>query len=50
VETCRPVAAAGADFIAVSSGIWAHPEGPAAAAAAFTRQIALGLADRPPAA
>ena len=26
---------AGADFIAVSSGVWNHPEGPAAAVKAF---------------
>jgi thiamine-phosphate pyrophosphorylase len=47
VDNCRPLVAAGADFIAVSSGVWAHPEGPAAAVAAFTAQIALGLSDRP---
>jgi thiamine-phosphate pyrophosphorylase len=47
VDNCRPLVAAGADFIAVSSGVWAHPQGPAAAVAAFTAQIALGLSDRP---
>jgi thiamine-phosphate pyrophosphorylase len=46
VENCRPLAAAGADFLAVSAGIWNHPEGPAAAVAAFNREIALGLAER----
>jgi thiamine-phosphate pyrophosphorylase len=46
VETCRVVAAAGADFIAVSAGVWAHPDGPAAAVRAFNTQIALGVADR----
>ena len=29
VENARPLIEAGADFIAVSSGIWAHPKGPA---------------------
>jgi thiamine-phosphate pyrophosphorylase len=46
VDNCRPLVAAGADFLAVSSGVWAHPAGPAAAVSAFTRQIALGLEDR----
>jgi thiamine-phosphate pyrophosphorylase len=46
-DNCRPLAAAGADFLAVSAGVWSHPAGPAAAAAALTHQIALGLADRP---
>lgn len=30
-----PLAAAGADFLAVSAGVWAHAAGPAAAVAAF---------------
>ena len=30
-----PLVAAGADFLAVSSAVWAHPEGPAAGVAAF---------------
>ncbi len=47
VDNCRPVAAAGADFLAVSAGVWAFPAGPAAAVAAFNAQIALGLGDRP---
>jgi thiamine-phosphate pyrophosphorylase len=46
VETAAAVAAAGADFIAVSAGVWAHPEGPKAAVAAFNREIARGLAAR----
>ncbi len=45
-ETARSIAAAGADFIAVSAGVWAHPEGPAAAVAGFRREITAGLADR----
>jgi thiamine-phosphate pyrophosphorylase len=46
VGNCRPLAAAGADFIAVSAGVWSHPEGPAAAVAAFNAEIAVGLAER----
>ena len=30
--TAGDLARAGADFVAVSSGVWSHPEGPAAAA------------------
>jgi thiamine-phosphate pyrophosphorylase len=47
VETAAALAAAGADFIAVSSGVWAYPEGPAAAVVAFNAQIAEGLKLRP---
>ena|SRR6185503_17800023 len=46
VPTAREVAAAGADFIAVSAGVWSYGEGPAVAVAAFNAQIALGVADR----
>jgi len=35
VETAGQMAAAGADFIAVSAGVWGYPEGPKAAVAAF---------------
>jgi thiamine-phosphate pyrophosphorylase len=35
VENCRPLVEAGADFVAVSSGVWRHPDGPAAAVRAF---------------
>jgi thiamine-phosphate pyrophosphorylase len=35
VENCKPLIEAGADFLAVSSGIWDHPQGPAAAVKAF---------------
>ncbi|WP_310542182.1 thiamine phosphate synthase [Phenylobacterium sp.] len=45
-ETARGLAAAGADFLAVSAGVWAHPEGPAAAVKAIDAEIALGLAER----
>ncbi|BCW90369.1 Thiamine-phosphate synthase [Alphaproteobacteria bacterium SO-S41] len=35
VENAAPVIAAGADFLAVSAGVWAHPKGPRAAVAEF---------------
>jgi thiamine-phosphate pyrophosphorylase len=35
VANAAPLVTAGADFIAVSSGVWAHVEGPAAAVRAF---------------
>jgi thiamine-phosphate pyrophosphorylase len=35
VENCAPLIAAGADFLAVSSGVWAHADGPEAAVRAF---------------
>jgi thiamine-phosphate pyrophosphorylase len=47
VDNCRPLVAAGADFLAVSAGVWNHPLGPAAAVAAFNREIGLGVAERP---
>ena len=40
VENCAPLVEAGADFLAVSAGVWAYPEGPHAAVAAFTRTLA----------
>ncbi len=45
VENCKPVAAAGADFLAVSSGVWDYADGPAAGVRAFERTIAEALAD-----
>ena len=45
-QNCRPLVAAGADYLAVSAGVWSHPDGPAAAVDAFNREIALGLAER----
>lgn len=39
VENCRPILEAGADMIAVSAGIWAHSDGPAAAITAFNTVI-----------
>lgn len=35
VENAEPLVRAGADFVAVSAGVWAHREGPRAAVAAF---------------
>ena len=35
VENAAPLVTAGADFIAVSSGVWSHPDGAPAAIAAF---------------
>ncbi|WP_298723970.1 thiamine phosphate synthase [uncultured Ferrovibrio sp.] len=40
VENCAPLITAGADFLAVSAGVWRHPEGPAAAVKAFNRALA----------
>jgi len=34
-QNAAPLVAAGADFLAVSAGVWAHPRGPRAAVAAF---------------
>jgi len=45
---CRPLVAAGADFIAVSSGVWSLPAGAPAAVAAFNAEIAAGLKERTP--
>ena len=39
-DNCAPLVAAGADFLAVSSAVWTHPEGPAAAVAAVNAAIA----------
>lgn len=45
-EHAQELAQAGADFLAVSAGVWSHPQGPAAAVAAFNREMALGVAAR----
>jgi len=42
VETAGALARAGADFIAVSAGVWGHPDGPAAAVRAFNQALADG--------
>jgi thiamine-phosphate pyrophosphorylase len=36
---CRALIEAGADFLAVSAGVWEHPEGPAAAVKALNEEI-----------
>jgi thiamine-phosphate pyrophosphorylase len=46
IETAAGLAAAGADFLAVSAGVWGHAKGPTAAVAAFNDEIAKGLAAR----
>jgi thiamine-phosphate pyrophosphorylase len=35
VENAKPLVEAGADFLAVSAGVWDHPQGPAAAVKVF---------------
>jgi thiamine-phosphate pyrophosphorylase len=45
-ENCRPLVAAGADFLAVSAGVWARPGGPAEAVRAFLTEIGEGRAPR----
>jgi len=35
VDNCEPLIRAGADFLAVSAGVWGYSEGPAAAVVAF---------------
>ncbi|MBC7167012.1 thiamine phosphate synthase [Phenylobacterium sp.] len=45
-DNAEDLAAAGADFLAVSGGVWNHPEGPARAVAALDAAIARGLERR----
>jgi thiamine-phosphate pyrophosphorylase len=45
-ENVRQVARAGADFAAVSAGVWSYGDGPAAAVAALNAEIAAGVAER----
>lgn len=45
-ENAQGLAKAGADFLAVSAGVWSWPEGPAAAVKALETAIAKGLAER----
>lgn len=45
-DNAEGLARAGADFIAVSAGVWSHPQGPAAAVEALNAAIARGLAAR----
>jgi len=46
VETAREIARAGADFVAVSAGVWNYAEGPSVAVRAFEHEIAAGVAER----
>jgi len=46
VANARDLAAAGADFLAVSAGVWSHSEGPAAAVKALNAEITAGVAGR----
>ncbi len=46
VATARELAKAGADFLAVSAGVWSYGDGPAAAVKAFNAEIAAGVAER----
>ena len=42
---CRPAVSAGADFLAVSAGVWSHPDGPADAVRAYEAAIRDALGD-----
>ncbi len=42
VDNAAPLIRAGADFLAVCSGVWNHPQGPAQAVAAFNQLFAEG--------
>jgi thiamine-phosphate pyrophosphorylase len=46
VATAADLAAAGADFLAVSAGVWSYGDGPAGAVKAFVAEIAKGVAAR----
>lgn len=48
VETARGLVSAGADFLAVSAGVWSHDGGAAEAVRALNAAITAGLADRAP--
>ena len=39
IATAADVARAGADFVAVSGGVWAHPDGAAEAVKAFNLKL-----------
>lgn len=39
-ENCKPIINAGADFLAVSSAVWDHPDGPKTAVRLFTEHMA----------
>jgi thiamine-phosphate pyrophosphorylase len=42
VENCRPLIEAGADFLAISGGVWNHPAGPHVAVRQFHELLQLG--------
>ena len=46
VDNARTLTAAGADFLAVSAGVWAHADGPAAAVMQLNAAMRQGLGDR----
>ena len=46
VENCGPLVAAGADFLAVISGVWDYPGGSAAAIRAYNQAIDTAMAER----
>jgi thiamine-phosphate pyrophosphorylase len=46
VDNARALAQAGADFLAIAAGVWAHPDGPAAAVHALNFEIAEGVKAR----
>lgn len=43
-DNCAPLVKAGADFLAVVTAVWNHPDGPGAAVKLFNRKIAEALA------
>jgi len=45
-ENVRGIASAGADFVAVSAGVWGYADGPSAAVKAINHEIAAGVAER----
>jgi len=47
-ENCGPIVQAGADMIAVSHSIWAHPDGPSQAVRAFNAAIEEALSSKEP--
>ena len=42
-DNCRPLAEAGADFVAVANGVWGYPHGPKAAVARFNEILASSI-------
>ena len=42
-DNCAPLVQAGADFICASSGVWAHPDGPAAGVKGYNAAIETAL-------